>query len=461
MGKGNRHGRYFHRALTLVDFLILNGVFFVVTILNPSVAEIHTRLIWVLLNVAYIPVARHIGRIHKVRAMQMDRLMLSALHAVCFHALGFIFLLYFLKLDAIPWRVFAEFYSVSALMQMAWWLGSHYLLKTYRRSGRSYSRIVIVGCNPTGERLLAEMELDSGFGYRCQGFFDRYCPPDFELRSQYAGNLEELEKFVVENHTDEIFYALSGEQREAVQLILGICEKHMVKFHFVPQISPFLTRKFRLDSIGQMPVLEVRHNPLERNANRVLIRAFDIAFSGTFLIFSPVIFIPVAIAIKLSSPGPVFFRQMRTGYMGRDFLCWKFRTMRVNAQADSMQATRNDPRKTKLGDFLRRTSIDELPQFINVFMGDMSIVGPRPHMLKHTEDYRRLISQYMVRHLIKPGITGWAQVRGYRGQTEELWQMERRVEHDIWYIEHWSFLLDLKIIVRTVINALGGEEQAF
>ncbi len=175
----------------------------------------------------------------------------------------------------------------------------------------------------------------------------------------------------------------------------------------------------------------------------MLKRGFDIAFSGTFLIFSPVIFIPVAIAIKLSSPGPVFFRQKRTGYMGRDFLCWKFRTMRVNEQADGMQATRNDPRKTKLGDFLRRTSIDELPQFINVFMGDMSIVGPRPHMLKHTEDYRRLISQYMVRHLIKPGITGWAPVSGYRGQTEELWHMERRVEHDIWYIQHWSFLLDL------------------
>ncbi len=135
--------------------------------------------------------------------------------------------------------------------------------------------------------------------------------------------------------------------------------------------------------------------------------------------------------------------------------------MHVNNDADTVQATRNDPRKTRLGEFLRRTSIDELPQFINVFKGDMSIVGPRPHMLKHTEDYRRLIDQYMVRHLIKPGITGWAQVRGFRGQTEELWQMEKRVENDIWYIEHWTFMLDMKIIVRTVINALRGEDGAF
>lgn len=461
MGKTTRHGRYFHRVLTLVDFLILNGVFFVVTLLNPGVPEIHTRLIWLLLNIAYVPVARHIGRIHKVRAMQMDRLTLSMLQAVGFHALSFTFLLYFLKLDEIPLKIFLEFYGGSALMLLFWWLGSHALLKTYRRGGGSYTRIVIVGCNPTGERLLSEMQSDTGFGYRCQGFFDIYCPPDFQYRNIYAGNLSDLEKFVVDNDTDEIFYAISGEHSDAVQLILGICEKHLVKFHYVPQISPYLTRKFRLDAIGQMPVLEVRHNPLERTANKVLKRAFDIAFSGTFLIFSPLIFIPVAIAIKLSSPGPVFFKQMRTGYKGRDFLCWKFRTMRVNAEADSIQATRHDPRKTKLGDFLRRTSIDELPQFINVFLGDMSVVGPRPHMLKHTEDYRRLISQYMVRHLIKPGITGWAQVRGYRGQTEELWQMERRVEHDIWYIEHWSFLLDLKIIVRTVINAFGGEEKAY
>lgn len=135
--------------------------------------------------------------------------------------------------------------------------------------------------------------------------------------------------------------------------------------------------------------------------------------------------------------------------------------MRVNADADNVQATANDPRKTKLGDFLRRTSIDELPQFINVFLGNMSVVGPRPHMLKHTEEYSRLIDKYMVRHIVKPGITGWAQINGYRGQTEQLWQMEKRVEYDVWYIENWSFMLDLKIIVRTVFNAIHGEKNAF
>ena len=157
----------------------------------------------------------------------------------------------------------------------------------------------------------------------------------------------------------------------------------------------------------------------------------------------------------------MFFKQKRTGLYGREFYCYKFRTMKVNVDADNLQATKDDPRKTRVGEFLRHTSIDELPQFINVFKGDMSIVGPRPHMLKHTEEYSKLIDTYMVRHAVKPGITGWAQVTGYRGQTEELWQMEGRVEKDIWYIEHWSFALDLKIMAFTVINAIKGEEQAF
>ncbi|MDE5786815.1 MAG: sugar transferase, partial [Duncaniella sp.] len=174
----------------------------------------------------------------------------------------------------------------------------------------------------------------------------------------------------------------------------------MVDFRFVPQICRYLSRQFHLENMGQMPVMVTRNNPLDSVINSTLKRAFDIFVSGTFLLLSPLIFIPVAIAIKMSSPGPIFFKQKRTGYRGKEFLCWKFRTMRVNDAADSKQATRDAPRKTKVGDFLRRTSIDELPQFINVFLGDMSVVGPRPHMLKHTEIYSGLIEKYMVRHIV-------------------------------------------------------------
>ena len=189
---------------------------------------------------------------------------------------------------------------------------------------------------------------------------------------------------------------------------------------------------------------------------------FDVICSSVFLCtLFPFIYLIVAIITKLTSPGPVFFRQKRNGLNGEEFYCYKFRSMKVNAQSDTLQATEHDPRKTKFGDFLRRSSIDELPQFLNVLKGDMSIVGPRPHMLKHTEEYSELINQYMVRHFIKPGITGWAQVTGCRGETKELSQMEARIRKDIWYVENWSFWLDLRIMYLTVKNAIHGEQNAY
>ena len=175
----------------------------------------------------------------------------------------------------------------------------------------------------------------------------------------------------------------------------------------------------------------------------------------------PIIYIIVGCIIKITSPGPIFFKQKRNGINGEEFWCYKFRSMKVNLDADKIQATKNDPRKTKFGNFMRKTNIDELPQLINVFLGDMSLVGPRPHMVKHTEEYSQLIDTYMVRHFVKPGITGWAQVTGYRGETKELHQMEGRVKADIWYMEHWSFILDLNIIYKTFANAIHGEKNAY
>ena len=215
-----------------------------------------------------------------------------------------------------------------------------------------------------------------------------------------------------------------------------------------------------MELLGEVPILYIREEPLRQIENRLGKRLFDIVFSSLFLlIFFPFIFLVVATIIKITSPGPIFFRQKRNGLNGKEFYCYKFRSMKVNAQADTMQAVKDDPRKTKFGDFMRKTNIDELPQFINVLLGDMSVVGPRPHMLKHTEEYSELINRYMVRHLIKPGITGWAQVNGCRGETKELYQMEERVRKDIWYVENWTFWLDLRIIWLTVRNMLMRNEK--
>lgn len=461
MFQRGKYGRFIHTLFTAVDFVVLNIVFFITGLINPGVPDLHTRLGWLLLNVAYIPVAIWVSDVQKERSLMMERVMRTALLSTSTHALCFITLLYIMDLSAMDWKILTEFYLMFGSALMLWRVTGHTLLKSYRRRGGNRRKVVVVGCGQTACRLYEEMLSHSGFGYDVMGFFDLYCPPGFPYKNLYKGNLSELGAYASTHRTDELFYTLSGEDREAVQHSLRVCDARIMKFYYVPQISPYLTRNFREGHLGSLQVLGVLNNPLETPVNSGLKRIFDIIFSSVFLLLSPLIFIPVAIAIKLSSPGPVFFRQKRTGYMGNEFWCYKFRTMKVNSDADSVQASKDDPRKTRLGDFLRRTSIDELPQFINVWLGDMSVVGPRPHMLKHTEDYSRLIDNYMVRHFIKPGITGWAQVRGYRGQTEELWQMEKRVEHDIWYIEHWSLLLDIKIIIRTIINALHKDENAF
>ena len=190
-------------------------------------------------------------------------------------------------------------------------------------------------------------------------------------------------------------------------------------------------------------------------------RIFDLVFALSYLTVFCWIYLLTFIIIKIVSPGPAFYKARRVGLLGKIFDCYKFRSMKVNEEADSKQATANDPRKTRFGDFLRRSNLDELPQFINVFKGDMSIVGPRPHMLAHTETYARLIDKYMVRHFIKPGVTGWAQTHGFRGETKELSQMEGRVKADIWYMEHWTILLDLYIIYKTIANVIMGEKNAY
>ncbi len=454
-----KYGQYVKPILVILDFLIINAVFIATCIIYPEVRIEYTRTIWLLVNISFLPGLFWQSKTRNLRALHLDHVVLNSIQAVGLHALFFLSLLMFLNIDHIPSMAFVVFYGMCFAILPLSWILSQRLLKYYRRKGRNFTRAIIVGTNATARRLQEEMLSDAGYGYCLLGFFGEKCPDDF--RGKYLGDIEHLDAFIKDNQIDEIYYTLSGENDKALRTVIGIADNNVVQFYYVPQLSRYLNRGFELHNIGAVPILTGHRNPLKRVYNKCIKRAFDILFSSTVLLFSPIIFIPVAIAIKLSSPGPVFFKQIRTGYRGRDFYCWKFRTMKVNADSDKKQASKDDPRKTKVGDFLRKTSIDELPQFINVFLGDMSIVGPRPHMLKHTHDYSLLIDKYMVRHFIKPGITGWAQVNGYRGLTEELWQMEKRVEYDVWYIENWSFMLDLKIIVRTVLNAVHGEENAF
>ena len=454
-------GKYIQLLFSICDLAIINLLFWLTISVFPEIKTFphELRELWLVVNVSFVPtLAWTARRRHSMRAIVLDGVTRSTLSAVVTHALFFLSLIAFLDIRSVPGRAYVFYYGLMLVVLPLFRIAGNLALKAYRRHGYNFARVVIVGTGATARRLYENMQRDSGYGYKVLGFFDDNPDEDFFADKVYP--VDELEAFVEQKQIRQIFFTLSGHNA-ALARTIKIADDNVADFYYVPQIPHTLARKFELNSIGSQPLLSISRNTLKNVINRIIKRSFDIAVSSVFLCFYPLIYIPVAIAIKLSSPGPVYFRQERTGYLGKSFKCLKFRTMRVNAGADKCQATQNDPRKTRVGDFLRKTSLDELPQFINVLRGDMSIVGPRPHMLKHTEYYTRMVDRYMVRHVVKPGITGWAQVNGFRGLTDELWKMERRVEHDVWYIENWTFLLDLKIMVRTVLNVFHGEKNAF
>ncbi|MCB0854821.1 MAG: exopolysaccharide biosynthesis polyprenyl glycosylphosphotransferase, partial [Bacteroidetes bacterium] len=239
-------------------------------------------------------------------------------------------------------------------------------------------------------------------------------------------------------------------------------DDNFIYFRIVTDFNVLKSRQISIDFFGHIPIISLRQEPLKVLLNRVMKRGFDIAFSIFVIIFVYPILIPIiSILIKLESEGPVFFLQPRSGKNNKVFTCYKFRTMKVNGEANEKQATKGDPRVTRVGAILRRTSLDELPQFINVLQGDMSVVGPRPHMLHQTDEYSQIIDKYLFRHFIMPGITGHAQVNGFRGETRDPILMKKRVEYDSWYIENWSMLLDMKIVLLTIWNVFRWQENAY
>lgn len=261
----------------------------------------------------------------------------------------------------------------------------------------------------------------------------------------------------------DVYVAVAPERMSDVKALVREADKQCVRLKFIPDLGGTLATPYTISYLGgEFPIITLRHEPLESVANRFKKRAFDLVFSSLVILFVLSWLYPIiAILIKLQSKGPVLFKQLRSGRNDEPFWCYKFRSMKVNKDSDQKQATKDDDRVTAIGKFLRRSSLDEMPQFFNVFLGNMSVVGPRPHMLKHTEEYKAIINQFMVRHFMKPGITGWAQVNGYRGETKTKEDMENRVKCDIYYLENWTGMLDVRIIFMTIINAVRGEDNAF
>jgi putative colanic acid biosynthesis UDP-glucose lipid carrier transferase len=333
---------------------------------------------------------------------------------------------------------------------------------TLKRRLGTKKPVAVLGKNRTG-KYLAVFFKDPKNDFQFEGFLH-------EENNLYMDNeghiLPEISKAIesaAKKGIKEIYVPLSIEQIVEAKHLLREAEKQLVRLKFIPL---FLERSFRahlkVDYMGEFPVISLRKEPLEDTNNRLRKRFFDIFFSGLVILFLLSWLYPImAMIIKIQSRGPVLFKQLRSGRDNETFTCYKFRTMYLNKDSDVLQAIENDERITSFGKFMRKTSLDELPQFFNVFKGEMSVVGPRPHMLKHTEEYSAVINMFMVRHFMKPGITGWAQVSGFRGQTSSHRQMRSRVEHDIWYLENWSSMLDVKIIFLTIINIFKGEKNAY
>lgn len=335
------------------------------------------------------------------------------------------------------------------------------IIKLYRAKGYNLKKVIIVGDN-ISHILMVYNEIKAGnYGYKVLGFFSDLSYQD-NVGLKNLGALSQTDEYCILNDVDEIYCTLENHKRKEIISLVNFAERNMIRFFLVPDFYSYIPRKFVLNFLQSTPVLTIRREPLQLFYNRILKRSFDIIFSAFILIaIFPLLFFVFGILIKLTSEGPVFFKQQRTGLKGKPFTCYKFRSMRLNKDSDVNITSANDPRITSVGKFMRRTSIDEIPQFYNVLIGNMSVVGPRPHMIMQTDFYQKLIDKFMIRHLIKPGITGWAQISGYRGETKNLQQMEGRFKRDVWYIENWSFVLDIKIIVVTLYKVIRGDDQAY
>lgn len=358
------------------------------------------------------------------------------------------------------------------------------LLKKLRKQGRNTRSVLFIGSDPANVMIYNAMSDDPSTGYKIIGYYSNNKTDSDDANFNHLGTLDDFSDYMKENsdfllkevesgkdnktnqkrnkdNIEEIFVSLSHSDSDFIVNIMKFCDRNLIRFYYVPRMFGNFRLNFKPENLFGQTIFTNRIEPLALPGNRILKRTFDVVFSG-FVCLCMLPLLPViAICIKIQSPGPIFFKQDRTGLNGKTFKCYKFRSMHMSKDADTKQATKDDPRKFAFGNFMRKTNIDELPQFLNVLKGDMSIVGPRPHMIFHTEMYSKIIDKYMVRHFCKPGITGWAQVTGFRGETKELWQMEERVKRDIWYLENWTPLLDIIIILKTVLSIIKPDKHAY
>jgi len=438
----------------LVDLLILNSclVFLSVFKLDVDLLNgmpqhlmylLHFNVCWLIAYFAFPGKIIYLQKGFSNRLFQISRKIL--IFSLFASATAFLFLPDYYSPQYFA-EVFVFFYFGSII---SYFLIYRYL-KNKRERGLNTIRAAIISNCEKALQLRRVLEHNPMLGYKFVGFIVN---DNSVLPMDVLGNTHHLDARICKHQINTVFSVLNNDNQAFNRQLISKCDKYGVKIRFVMgQNHPFKLQKIDLAD-EEIDIINPHKTPRDYVGTRIIKRLFDIFFSSFFILFIFTWLLPiVSLIIKLTSKGPVFFYQKRTGFNNKTFSCIKFRTMRPNFLSDIKQATVHDNRITPFGLFLRNSHIDEFPQIFNVFYGQMSVIGPRPHMLKHTEQYSELIKHYLIRHYVKPGITGWAQVNGYCGETDELWKMEKRVEYDIYYVDNWSFYLDIRIIWHTIFK---------
>jgi Undecaprenyl-phosphate glucose phosphotransferase len=457
------HLRYskYQKELNLLGDLFFLNIFYLIgyyftfngieTILNSKYFEL-----LLFFNIAWV-ISSFIIQIHDTTRTTPFEIVLRRL----INALGLYLILIFAFIG-IKGQEFYKLYILQSYFLTSLGLTIFHLsfivfLKYWRRIGHNYRNTLIVGYGELARELRKFFIFHPEHGYKFHGYFD-----DQKTGNQIKGNISELFDYVLNNNIHEIYCCLPNIDPEKVHEIIDFAEEHFIKIKIIPDFRGFPYKNVEVQLYDYIPVLKVRPQPLDDKFNQFIKRSFDFVFSALVMALILWWLVPlIGLLIKLDSKGPAFFKQKRHGKDNKPFTCYKFRTMVSDNGREFKQAKKNDPRITKFGRFLRKTSLDEIPQFYNVFVGDMSVIGPRPHPIKLNYDFKPQITKFMLRHSVKPGITGLAQAKGYRGETNSLVSMKNRVKLDRFYVENWSLLFDLKIIVLTMNHLLRENDNAY
>ena len=446
----------------LLEFIFLNLSLLISFFLHFGNTKYEPFSLVILVNLLWLFLCYYFNRHKKIQVLFTEQILSNNLRILFVHFFVMMILIVLSKFDHISrLRILYFYLSIFIFLSIFEYCLNKFFFRL-RLNGYNSINVILSGNQDQIVYLSNLLKTDISFGYNIVGYINSV---EFELPSpglKYLGTINNLIASDNLSNVNEIYLYIRNDQTEVISDLINYCDTKMIRLKIIPEFEKYTKSKhIKIDFLFTTPILSIRDEPLQSISNRLIKRTFDILISFILLFFCLIFIFPwIILLIKLSSKGPILFKQLRMGEDGNVFKCLKFRTMYINSDPH-LQATLNDPRVTSIGKFLRTTSLDELPQLLNVLWGSMSLVGPRPHPISLSDQYKEIVDKYLVRHYCKPGITGLAQINGYRGETKEISLMLKRVEFDIWYIENWSFLLDFKILLKTFLHLFKNNPNAY